>query len=73
MNSLAEGRPVVTLDSVAETHFDDWTARNYETLWPVLFDPAGGGTGRRPGALPWPFLGFGHGHRVWVELDGLDR
>ncbi len=28
------------LDSVAETHFDDWIARHYETLWPGLFDPA---------------------------------
>lgn len=28
------------LDRVAETHFDDWIARHYETLWPELFDPA---------------------------------
>lgn len=32
--------PVVMLDSVAETHFDDWIARDYATLWPELFDPA---------------------------------
>jgi SAM-dependent methyltransferase len=32
--------PVVMLDSVAETHFDDWIARHYATLWPELFDPA---------------------------------
>lgn len=32
--------PVVILDSVAESHFDDWIARHYETLWPELFDPA---------------------------------
>jgi SAM-dependent methyltransferase len=25
---------------VAETHFDEWIARRYETLWPELFDPA---------------------------------
>src|SRR6266508_1724175 len=25
---------------VAETHFDEWTAQRYETLWPELFDPA---------------------------------
>jgi SAM-dependent methyltransferase len=23
-----------------ETHFDQWTAEHYETLWPELFDPA---------------------------------
>jgi SAM-dependent methyltransferase len=23
-----------------ETHFDEWTAENYETLWPELFEPA---------------------------------
>jgi SAM-dependent methyltransferase len=26
--------------TVAETHFDDWIAQRYETLWPELFDPA---------------------------------
>jgi SAM-dependent methyltransferase len=25
---------------VAETHFDEWMAQRYETLWPELFDPA---------------------------------
>jgi SAM-dependent methyltransferase len=25
---------------VAETHFDDWIARNYRTLWPELYEPA---------------------------------
>jgi SAM-dependent methyltransferase len=25
---------------VAETHFDEWIAQRYETLWPELFDPA---------------------------------
>jgi hypothetical protein len=25
---------------VAETHFDEWIAQHYETLWPELFDPA---------------------------------
>lgn len=25
---------------VAETHFDEWIAVNYEILWPELFDPA---------------------------------
>jgi SAM-dependent methyltransferase len=25
---------------VAETHFDDWIAQRYETLWPELFEPA---------------------------------
>lgn len=28
------------LGRVAETHFDEWIARHYETLWPELFDPA---------------------------------
>jgi hypothetical protein len=25
---------------MAETHFDEWIATRYETLWPELFDPA---------------------------------
>jgi SAM-dependent methyltransferase len=25
---------------VAETHFDDWIAEHYRTLWPELFEPA---------------------------------
>jgi SAM-dependent methyltransferase len=25
---------------MAETHFDEWIAAHYETLWPELFDPA---------------------------------
>jgi SAM-dependent methyltransferase len=25
---------------MAETHFDEWIARHYATLWPELFDPA---------------------------------
>jgi SAM-dependent methyltransferase len=25
---------------MAETHFDEWIAQRYETLWPELFDPA---------------------------------
>ena len=25
---------------MAETHFDEWIAQHYETLWPELFDPA---------------------------------
>lgn len=28
------------LQLMAETHFDDWIARQYATLWPELFDPA---------------------------------
>lgn len=26
--------------SVAKTHFDDWVADRYESLWPELFDPS---------------------------------
>ena len=26
------------LNGVAETHFDEWIAQNYQTLWPELFD-----------------------------------
>lgn len=28
------------LHLMAETHFDEWIARHYATLWPELFDPA---------------------------------
>ncbi len=28
------------LHRVAETHFDEWIAQRYDTLWPELFDPA---------------------------------
>jgi SAM-dependent methyltransferase len=27
------------LDLVAETHFDEWIAEHYRTLWPELFEP----------------------------------
>ena len=28
------------LHGMAETHFDEWIAQHYDTLWPELFDPA---------------------------------
>jgi len=28
------------LHRMAETHFDEWIAQRYDTLWPELFDPA---------------------------------
>src|SRR4051812_26649547 len=28
------------LHRMAETHFDEWIAQHYDTLWPELFDPA---------------------------------
>jgi hypothetical protein len=31
-------RTVVTVDRMPETHFDEWTASRYATLWPELFD-----------------------------------
>lgn len=31
---------LVMLCYVPETHFDEWIAQQYETLWPELFDPA---------------------------------
>ena len=34
------GSPPSELIDVAETHFDEWIARRYETLWPELFEPA---------------------------------
>jgi SAM-dependent methyltransferase len=31
---------LVTFGRMPETHFDEWMAARYETLWPELFDPA---------------------------------
>jgi SAM-dependent methyltransferase len=31
---------LVTVGCMPESHFDEWIAARYETLWPELFDPA---------------------------------
>jgi SAM-dependent methyltransferase len=36
---LRNREPVARLTAVAETHFDDWIARNYSRLWPEIFLP----------------------------------
>jgi SAM-dependent methyltransferase len=58
---------------VAETHFDEWIAQRYETLWPELFDPAVldpavDFLSDLPGAGPVLELGIGTG-RVALPLS----
>ena len=68
---------------VAETHFDEWIAQRYETLWPELFhpaalDPAVDFLSDLAGAGPALELGIGTGRvalplsRRGIRLHGIE-
>jgi len=68
---------------MAETHFNDWIAQHYETLWPELYEPAAidrpvAVLAKLAGAGPVLELGIGTGRialrlsRRGIEVHGIE-
>jgi len=76
-------RGVAKLWEMAETHFNDWIAQHYETLWPELYEPAAidrpvAVLAKLAGAGPVLELGIGTGRialrlsRRGIEVHGIE-